>query len=223
MTDQTKDPGPFARAQREYLRARGEAAVKALAKNGFDARCVADGDEAVRAVLDLIPPDARVGLGGSYTLRQLDLPEALKRRGNRLLDHWQPGLTPEAVLQVRREQLHADVFLTGTNAVTLEGSLVNIDGVGNRVAAMIFGPGKVVVVAGANKVVEDVAAGLDRTRDRAAPINARRLGVSTPCAELGYCVDCARPERICRIVTIIERRPSLTDLTVILVGEELGF
>lgn len=222
MVSYSSDVTPFAQARQRYLAARGKAAVKALAENAFDARFLATAEQAVAAALELIPAGARVGLGGSLTLRQLDLPAALERRGDRIVQHWQTGLSSEESLRLRREQLLVDVFLTSTNAVTLEGELVNVDGVGNRVGAMIFGPGKVIVVAGANKVVKDVQEGLARTRNLAAPINALRLGVATPCAELGYCVDCARPERICRVVTIVERRPALTDLTVLVVGEELG-
>ena len=173
-------------------------------------------------MLELVPAGARVGLGGSLTLRELNLPTILQDRGHELVNHWIAGTSPEDNLRLRREQLSVDVFLTSTNAITLRGELVNVDGVGNRVAAMIFGPGKVVVVAGANKVVRDVAAARERIRELAAPINARRLGVPTPCAELGYCVDCDRPERICRIVTILERRPALTAMEVLIVGEDLG-
>jgi hypothetical protein len=213
---------PFAQARRHRLQARGEAAVRNLTRNGFSAHFLPTREEAVSAVLDLVPTGARVGFGGSLTLRELNLPAILQERGHELLNHWAVGISPEDSLRIRREQLSVDVFLTSTNAVTLQGELVNVDGVGNRVGAMMFGPGKVVVVAGANKIVRDVAAARERIRDLAAPINARRLGVPTPCAELGYCVDCDRPERICRVVTILERRPALTPMEVLIVGEELG-
>jgi hypothetical protein len=213
---------PFAEARRHRLQARSEAAVRNLVRNGFSARFLSTREEGVSAVLDLIPAGARVGFGGSLTLRELNLPTILQERGHELLNHWIVGISPEESLRIRREQLSVDVFLTSTNAITLEGELVNVDGIGNRVGAMMFGPGKVVVVAGANKIVQDVAAARERIRELAAPVNARRLGVPTPCAELGYCVDCDRPERICRIVTILERRPALTTMEVLIVGEELG-
>ncbi len=221
-SERARDVEPFERARRTYLEVRAEAAVRALEQNGFRAHLVPSGEAAARAVLEMIGEGACVGLGGSLTLRQLGLPALLEARGVRMAQHWKAGLSPEEGLRVRREQLTADVFLTSVNAVTLQGELISVDGIGNRVAATIFGPGRVIVVAGANKVVRDVSEGLARVRNVAAPINALRLGVPTPCAELGYCTDCRRPERICRVVTIIERKPALTDLTVLLVPEELG-
>jgi hypothetical protein len=115
------------------------------------------------------------------------------------------------------------VFITSTNAVTETGELVNIDGTGQRVAAMIFGPGRVVVVAGVNKITGDLEEGLWRASNVAAPMNARRLHPKTPCAETGECSDCVAPGRICGITTIIHRRPSKTPFTVVLVGEKLGY
>jgi hypothetical protein len=105
----------------------------------------------------------------------------------------------------------------------LNGELVNIDGSGNRVNSTVFGPGKVILVAGYNKIVGDVQEAIKRIRNVAAPINAKRLNVDVPCAKLAKCVDCNSPNRICRVVVIHERRPSLTDILIILVGEELGF
>jgi hypothetical protein len=117
----------------------------------------------------------------------------------------------------------ADLFLSSSNAVTLNGELVNIDGVGNRVNSTNFGPGKVILVVGYNKIVEDVQEAIQRIKNVAAPLNARRLNVDVPCAKVGKCVDCNSPNRICRAIVIHERKPSLTDILVILVGEELGF
>lgn len=117
----------------------------------------------------------------------------------------------------------SDLFLSSANAVTLNGELVNIDGIGNRVNSTTFGPGKVILVAGYNKIVEDVQEGIKRIKNVAAPLNARRLNIDVPCAKVGKCVDCNSPNRICRVLVILERKPSLTDIFVILVGEELGY
>ncbi len=122
-----------------------------------------------------------------------------------------------------RRQLTCDLFLTGTNALTLSGCLVNIDATGNRVASMIFGPKKVIVVAGRNKLVEgDIAAAVKRVKERSSPPNARRLNFNTPCAMTGFCCDCKSPDRICRVTTIIDRRPRQTDMLVLVVNEEMG-
>jgi hypothetical protein len=117
----------------------------------------------------------------------------------------------------------SDLFLSSVNAVTLNGELVNVDGIGNRVNSTNFGPGKVILIAGCNKIVEDVQEAIKRIKNVAAPLNARRLNIDVPCAKVGRCVDCNTPSRICRVVTIHERKPSLTDILIILVGEELGF
>ena len=122
-----------------------------------------------------------------------------------------------------QEQLGCDLFFTSTNALTLKGHLVNIDATGNRVGAMVFGPRRVIVVAGANKIATDLEAALARVKTFACPPNARRLGFDTPCAHTGLCTDCNSPQRICRVTTIIERQPRATDLAVCLVNEDLGY
>jgi hypothetical protein len=129
----------------------------------------------------------------------------------------------EEILQIRKAQMTCDLFLSSTNAVTLNGYLVNIDGIGNRVNSSVFGPGKVILVAGFNKIVDDVEEAIKRIKNVSAPLNARRLNIDVPCAKVGKCVDCNSPNRICRAVVIHERRPTLTDILVIIVGEELGF
>ena len=122
-----------------------------------------------------------------------------------------------------RRQLTCNPFLTGCNAVTLSGCLVNIDATGNRVASMSFGLKKVIVVAGRNKLVDgDVAAAIKRVKECTAPPNARRLGFNTPCAKTGFCSDCRSPDRICRVTAVIERKPRLADLRVLVVNEDLG-
>lgn len=209
-----------------YTEKRVERTLKALRDNGFEALYFPSGDEAVDKVLEMIPEGSLVGLGGSVTLRELEIPLILEERGYRVADHWaarQRGAGAGEVMEIRRSQVNSDVFITSCNAVTESGELVNLDGGGQRVAASIFGPGHVIVVAGVNKLAMDLEEGIWRTRNVAAPINARRLGRATPCAETGVCTDCDSPERICSALTILYRRTSLTPVTVILVGEKLGY
>lgn len=197
-----------------------------LRKNGFEAIYVPNIEDAVSKILDIVPSNALVGLGGSVTLREMGLPELLRGRGNQVADHQdarQKGASSEKIMNIRRLHLNSDVFITSTNAVTVTGHLINIDGGGQRVAAMIFGPKKVIVVAGINKIVRDDDEGLWRVRNIAAPMNAKRLNRKTPCAVTGVCSDCESDERICNVTTIIHRRPSNTDTTIILVGEKLGY
>ncbi len=172
------------------------------------------------------PERSSVGLGGSMTLREMGLVDALEARGVDVANHWKAGregASPEEVIEIRRAHVNSDVFITGTNAVTETGELVNIDGTGQRVAAMIFGPKKVIVVAGVNKITGDLEEGLWRASNIAAPMNARRLHPKIPCSETGECSDCVAPERICGITTIIRRRPRRTPFTVVLVGKKLGY
>jgi hypothetical protein len=143
--------------------------------------------------------------------------------GKEILNHGAPDLTPEERLAIARRQLTCDLFLTGSNAVTLSGALVNIDGNGNRGAAMFFGPREVIVVVGRNKLVDgSVQDAVERIKQYASPANARRLDLATPCATTGFCSDCNSPQRICRVTTIIEKRPRNTDIRVLVVNEEMG-
>jgi len=202
-----------------------EATLKNLTKNGFTAIYVPSKEEALKKTLELIPRNSKVGIGGSVTLREIALPQALKERGNPLADIWEPGLSEKEVIQVCRSGLTSDVFLSSSNAVTMDGKLLNADGTGNRVAAMIFGPPKVIIVAGINKIVRDMEEGLRRIRNVASPMNAKRLGMKSPCGVNATCVEdrCEPPERLCKVITILERQPDETDITVVLVGEQLGY
>jgi L-lactate utilization protein LutB len=195
-----------------------------LKKNGFDARYVSSKEETLKTLLGMIPVGAKVGVGGSVTVRELGLIEALVKRGTPVLDHWRTDLTGAEKKEIRRNQLTCDVFISSTNAVTMDGKLVNVDGTGNRVASMIFGPGKVIVVAGRNKIVKDADEAMYRIRNVAAPMNAKRLDRKSPCGTTGLCMeeDCDN-ERLCNVITILERRPSETATTVLLVGETLGY
>lgn len=207
--------------KKEYYKMLGEKLKKALEKNGFCVKVVSSPKEALETAIHMIPRDAAVGVGGSVTVRQIGLVDELKKRGNPLYAHWEAE--PKQSSQIRKKELTSDVFITGTNAITLDGKLVNIDGVGNRVAAMMYGPGKVIVIAGVNKGVESVEDAIKRIKNVASPQNALRLGRSLPCAKTGKCHDCDSPERMCSITTIIEKKPPETDITIILVEDELGY
>lgn len=198
-------------------------AVEGLTRNGFTAHYCRTGEEAAAHILAAAETAISIGFGGSMTIKDLDIAVRLLEQGKELLNHSVPGLSGEERLQVMRRQLICDLFLTGTNALTLDGALVNIDAIGNRVGAMLFGPAKVIVVAGRNKLVDgDCAAAVRRVKDWASPPNARRLGYRTPCAETGFCADCSSPERICRAITVLERKPKYTDLQVLVVNGDLG-
>jgi hypothetical protein len=201
----------------------GTKVVEVLIKNNFKAKYVKTRQEALEQILDLIPNKATVGVGGSWTIQQLGLTDTLEARGNTIFDHNKPGLTPDESMALRRQQLTADVFLTSSNAITLEGKLVNVDGAGNRVAAMIYGPKRVIVIAGINKLVKDTAAAERRIELYAAPINNKRLSRPNPCVQTGQCMDCQGPTRICNVTTIMHKKPAIVDMHIFIIGEELGF
>lgn len=200
-----------------------EQAASALRKHAFNVITVDTKDEARQAALELIPSSASVGIAGSMTIREIGLAAALVERGNKVVHHWHPGISVEEDVALRREEISSDVLLSSSNAITLNGELVNIDGAGNRIGGMAFGPGKVIVIAGVNKIVKDVTAGIWRAKNEAAALNAHRAGYDVPCGKTGRCIECDSPNRICRVTSIIERRPSRTDFTLILVAEDVGF
>ncbi len=200
-----------------------ERCVENLIKNGFDARFVQSVDEASKLVLGMISGYTTFGLAGSATTRTLGLKEKLEAGGKTVYDHWKDGLSREEDMAIRLSQGRCECLLLSANAVSATGELVNVDGIGNRTAAMTFGPRKVVIVAGMNKVTMDLESALKRVREVAAPMRARSLGLETPCALTGMCEDCNSPQRICRVTTILHRRPLKTDISVILVNEALGF
>lgn len=199
-------------------------AVAALETNGFTALFCDQPQEAAAYIRQQAVDAHSIGFGGSMTIAGLGVEQELAAAGKEVLNHGSPGLTPEEKQAILRRELTCDLFLCSTNALTLRGELVNIDGVGNRVGAMQFGPGKVIVVAGRNKLVDGtVQDAIQRVKTWAAPPNSKRLNVKTPCAGTGFCSNCNSPERICRVTTIIDRKPRLTDLHVVVVNAELGF
>ena len=197
--------------------------MRELEKNEFHAFYVPDGAAAKETVLKLVPAGKSVGVGGSVTIRDLGLVEELRQRGHTVYDHWDKSLTPLQLKETLRGQRNCDVFLSSSNAIAKDGQLVNLDGSGNRVSCLTAGPEKVIVVASVNKITADVAAGIDRTKNLAAPENYRRKSMNTPCAKSGYCSNCRPPAKQCRALLILGARPRLIpDFNVILVGESLG-
>lgn len=181
-----------------------------------------DKESAKAKVLELIGPNKKVvTYGGSVSLDEVGLKEAVEEAGHDLLRR-EKYVTPDEKRECFAKQTLADVFMMSTNAITLDGELVNIDGSGNRVACLSFGPNEVIVVAGMNKVVSNVEEGIARSRNFAAPPNTVRLGCDTPCAKIGQCGNCLNDTICCQIVvTRASRVPGR--IKVILVGEELGY
>ena len=200
-----------------------EKAVEALGQNGFTAVYCRTSQEAHDYIIKEAADVRSIGFGGSRTVVDLEVQAKLREQGKEILDHGLPGLSGEEKMATMRRQLTCDLFLAGTNAVTLNGWLVNIDGNGNRVAALTFGPKKVIVVVGRNKLVDgNLQAAIDRIKNYASPANARRLNLNTPCAKTGFCSNCNSPDRICRITSVIDRKSKTMDFRVLIVNEDLG-
>jgi hypothetical protein len=201
----------------------GEKCVANLGRHGFDATLVETVTEAASLIESKIEDYESFGFGGSDTTRKLGLIEKLKASGKTIYDHWDANLTPEESLHIRKKQSDCDCFLCSANAISMKGEIVNMDGVGNRNNAMTFGPKKVFIVAGMNKVTKDLESAINRIHEVAAPMRAKSLGMETPCGKTGICANCNDPMRLCRVTTILHRKPMLTDISVILVNETLGF
>lgn len=186
--------------------------LEALKHNRFDAIYVKSRKEALQNILERIPAEATVGAGDSLTLREIGVFEELERRSFTLFWPFSEKVAKKEQRAVARKALLADVFLSGSNAVTMDGKIVNVDSAGNRVAGMIFGPRKAIIVVGINKIVENVEKALERIRNVAAPLNAKRIREKRgwellPCVEAGKCVDCDAEDRICNITTILGKKP----------------
>jgi hypothetical protein len=195
--------------------------IESLKKNNFNVKYFESSKEAVQEILMEINPHDIVGIGGSMTVKDLQLDVLLKQRGNTVHWHWLET-NPEDASKARQSAATSDVYLTSTNALTQDGKIVNTDGVGNRVAAMFYGPKKTIIVCGTNKIAENLDAALERIENNAYK-NARRLKLNTPCAINESCSDCSSPQRMCNVTTIIRKKPMQKDITIVLINEELGF
>jgi hypothetical protein len=202
-----------------------EQVIKNLKKRGLDGIYCDSSSQAVAEICRMVPTGSLVGLGGSETIIASGLVDALRRMDIRLLDRYREGVSKEEVNDMRRRGLAADIFICSSNAITADGRLVNMDGTGNRVAAMIFGPARVIVMAGMNKVAPDLPAAIARVRNSAAPANSLRVGVETPCSKTGFCQDphCHPPRRICCQLLVTEASMTPGRVSVVLVGAALGY
>ncbi|MDR1770674.1 MAG: lactate utilization protein [Hungatella sp.] len=197
--------------------------IKHLQRNNMAGYLVQDKNELLELLRKLIADGMTVGCGDSVTLEQTGVFEDLRNRDVDFLDKFDPSLTREEKRKIYLRNFSADTFITGANAITMDGKIFNIDGNGSRVAPMLYGPEQVIVVAGANKITKDAEAAIKRTRQIAAPLDAKRLNKSTPCTSLGRCIDCGHRERICNDFVLIAGQFVKDRIKVIIVNEELGY
>jgi L-lactate utilization protein LutB len=173
-------------------------------------------------ILSLVPPNCKVGIGHSATLQEMNITNLLIERGNTVYDKELAESKEEAKV-IKKKALLTDWYITGSNAVTVDGRIINVDHSGNRVAAITFGPDNVIIVAGINKVADTVEEGIKRVKNIACPLNAKRAGYNPPCVELNKCVDCVSDERVCNVLSIIEGQSDRNRIKLCIVNEEYGF
>ena len=196
--------------------------IKNLKRRHIEGCYCATAEEAVKKVSELIADGSSVTWGGTMTVRDLGIPQYLKDRGTLEVLDRDLAETPEDKQDIYLKAFSADVYLSSANAISEDGVIVNIDGNGNRVAAITWGPKKVIFVIGLNKVAQNVEAALARARSTASPINAARFDINTPCHTDGVCHNCNSPECICNYVHFLRNSPQGRH-TVVLVGEALGY
>ncbi len=212
---------------KEFWTIRIEELKVSLEKNGFEVHLAQNGKDAANFVLNELIPSlnpSSISFGGSMTVSDSGLYSVLKEReGLEVLDTWDKKSSPKEKDELRRRALLVDLFITGTNAVTEDGMLVNLDMIGNRAGAITYGPRHVLLLIGRNKIVPDIDQAMLRIKEYAAPVNAMRLDKKTPCAKTGRCADCSSPDRICNVWTITEKSFPAGRIKIVLINADLGF
>lgn len=197
--------------------------IKALEENNMNGYLVNNKDELIKKINEITKEGDLVSCGGSATLNEVGVLDYLRSGRFKFLDRYKAGLTPHELKEIYRKSFFADAYFTSTNAITENGELYNVDGNGNRVAAMLYGPDKVIVVAGVNKIVKDVEEAINRNEQISAPANTKRLNTKTPCVSTGKCMNCKSTDRICCEYTLIKRQRISGRIHVIFLNEYYGF
>ena len=193
-----------------------------LRRNGFQAEYFETAQEAKSYLLKSASPSQSVAFGGSWTLKEMGMLDALKEQGNQVFWHWLPEDGEDAASTLRKG-MTTEIYMCGINGLTEDGRIINIDGTGNRLSSMLFGHEKLYLVAGINKIAKNYDEAMIRIKNEACPKNAQRLGLKTPCAVLGKCTSCSSPDRMCNATLILERQPGGIPTTIVLIGEKLGY
>lgn len=197
--------------------------INSLKKNGMNGYLVNSHEELIEKINELTNDGDTVSCGGSMSLFETGVIDYLRSGKYNFLDRYEDGLSKDDLKKLYRNTFSADIYFTSTNAITEKGELYNVDGNGNRVAAMLYGPDKVIIIAGINKIVENIEEAIKRNERVSAPANCKRLNRATPCVKVGHCMDCSSEERICNEYTIIRRQGNKDRIHVIFLNEELGY
>jgi len=200
-----------------------QAVIDSLEKHNMAGYFVENQGELIELLKDFIPQGSAIGSGDSVTLEQTGVFDWLRNGEYTFYDKFKPGLSSAEKRALYLKNFSADTFITGSSALTMDGKIFNIDGNGSRVAPMLYGPPQVIIVVGTNKIVRDLPEAIERTRQVAAPLDAKRLKKDTPCAKLGRCIDCNHKQRICNDFVLITGQFAVDRIKVIIVNETLGY
>ena len=197
--------------------------IKALENNHMKGYLAKDKEELIKIIDALTKEGDTVSCGGSMTLFETGVIDHLRSGRFNFLDIYEENLSKADIKELYRQTFSADAYFTSTNAITENGELYNVDGNGNRVAAMLYGPDKVIVVVGVNKIVKNIREAIERNKNMCAPANAKRLDTNTPCKIKGHCMDCNSSDRICCEYTVIKRQRTANRIHVIFLNESFGY
>ena len=200
-----------------------EKTINNLKKNNISGYYVKDNDELINLIKDIAKEGEVVSVGGSMSLFESKVIELLRSGRYEFLDRYKKDLTQEDIKEIYRKSFFADTYFASANAITEDGKIFNVDGNGNRVAAILYGPDKVVLIVGVNKIVKNIEQAVARNRAISGPANAKRLNLSTPCVKTGQCMECNSEDRICCEYTVIKRQRNPKRMHVIFINDTLGF
>lgn len=200
-----------------------EKTINNLKKNNINGYYVKDNDELINLIKDIAKEGEVVSVGGSMSLFESKVIELLRSGRYEFLDRYKKNLTQEDIKEIYRKSFFADTYFASANAITEDGKIFNVDGNGNRVAAILYGPDKVVLIVGVNKIVKNIEQAVARNRAISGPANAKRLNLSTPCVKTGQCMECNIEDRICCEYTVIKRQKNPKRMHVIFINDTLGF
>lgn len=200
-----------------------ERTIKALEKNNMHGYFVNSKEEILEKIKEIVNEGSLVSCGGSQTLFETGVIEHLRSDRYEFLDRYKNGLNQKEIKDIYRKAFICDAYFTSTNALTENGELYNVDGNGNRVAAMLYGPDKVIVICGVNKIVKNIEEAIKRNESISAPANAKRIDTKTPCKVTGYCMDCDSSDRICCEYTLIKRQRNKERIHVIIIDDNFGY
>lgn len=200
-----------------------ERTIESLEKNNMKGYYAKNNEDLLNLIKSIAKEGEVVSVGGSISLFETKVIDLLRSGRYEFLDRYKEGLTPNDIKEIYRKSFSCDTYFASANAITEDGEIFNVDGNGNRVAAILYGPDKVILVVGVNKIVKDLDEAIKRNKEVSAPANGKRLNTKTPCAKVGYCMDCNSEDRICCEYTLIKKQRTANRIHVIFINDSIGY